>query len=369
MEKIVNHFEDRKFRWVDGAPLVAHMSTTVPFCISGGVPYEAIIAGDEPPTMTQFANMQTCIRTARLDGIGYTGRHHICFDMLGHFMLGVANALETKTQMIQTAHSFLVSLGFEKERIAATVDTDDVESQKIWTKLGVKLFAFSNKKVKEARRKRSGYQTEILYRIRDGCDFDAYCELWNNVIYQFATPDFVEPLQVAFADSGVSWDRIVSALDGVTSNYQNSLWKPYLSVLDIDSSQPEFCRIAEFVKATTYLSAEPNFYPSNKAAGYEFRKLIRKMFALCEEQALDWYDLFKKTDLYFSKKAQHSIVVDEISKFKNVLLKGYTACKKSSQPYSDELANFMYESRGFPKDLFAELKQKGGIPWVEKLMG
>ncbi len=114
MEKLIKHFQDRKFEWVQSVSLVAKNSTTVPFCISGGVPYEAAIAGDIITT-GQFASMQTCIRTAKLEGIGSTGRHHICFDMLGHFMLGNASSLNTKIHMIEAAYSFLIAFGLNEE--------------------------------------------------------------------------------------------------------------------------------------------------------------------------------------------------------------------------------------------------------------
>lgn len=366
MKNVITHFQDRGFNWVQNAPLVATNSTTVPFCISGGVPYEAVIAGDIITT-GNFASMQTCIRTAKLEGIGSTGRHHICFNMLGHFMLGTSRSLNTKVHMIEAAHSFLIAFGLNEKEIAATADPDDFESQKIWNGLGVKLFVSESKKVQEARAKRSGYQTEILYKIKKGDDIHAYRELWNNVIYQFATPLFTEPLSLVYADSGASWDRILSAKEGVTSNYDNSLWKPYFAALDLDSKNPTLCRIVEFVKAVSYLGAEADFYPSNKGAGYEFRKITRRMFVLCEEQSLDWYDLVHKTSLYFHTNTQYQVLIDEIQKFKKALLKGYAACMKNKEPYSNELADFMYESHGFPKELFIELKQKGGIPWMEKL--
>ncbi len=366
MEKLIKHFQDRKFEWVQSVSLVAKNSTTVPFCISGGVPYEAAIAGDIITT-GQFASMQTCIRTAKLEGIGSTGRHHICFDMLGHFMLGNASSLNTKIHMIEAAYSFLIAFGLNEECVAATADIDDIESQKIWTGLGVKLFISDDKRVQEARGKRSGYKTEIMYKIKKGNDVSAYRELWNNVIYQFATPFLSEPLSLVYADSGASWDRIVSAKERVTSNYENSLWRPYFAALSLDSKNPTLCRIMEFVKAVAYLSSEPDFYPSNKGAGYEFRKLTRKMFVLCEEQSFDWYELITKTSLYFNTNTRYSVLIDEIQKFKKVIIKGYAACKKNNQSYSFELADFMYESHGFPKELFIELKQKGGIPWIEKL--
>ncbi len=367
MELIADYFLSRKFKWINGAPLVAPTSTTVPFCISGGVPYEAMIAGDVLPTLIQFANLQTCIRTAKLDSVGYTGRHHICFDMLGHFMLGVANAKDTKVKMIETAHFLLSNLGIEKNRIAVTTDIEDFESQEIWNKLGVKLFTLPNKKVIEARHRRSGFQTEIMYKIGEGFELDAYRELWNIVIYQFATPNFTEPLPFVFADSGASLDRIISAREGVTSNYQNSIWFPFLSALGFNTISPDLCRIAEFMKAVVYLSAEPNFYPSNKGAEYEFRKLIRKMFVLCETQDLDWEYLFKKTDTYFNTHASYATVLAEVTKFKGVLIKGYKACQKNKQTYTEELATQMYESHGFPKELFSQIKLKGGIKWIEKL--
>lgn len=366
MQNVIEHFQNRGFGWVQSAPLVAEKSTTVPFCISGGVPYEAAIAGDSEMT-GNFASMQNCIRTAKLEGICSTGRHHICFKMLGHFMLGTASSLNTKIEMIEAAHSFLIAFGLEEGKIAATVDPNDLESQRVWTGLGVKLFVSEDKRVQEARAKRSGYQTEILYKIGKDNNINAYRELWNIVIYQFATPFFTEPMPLAYADSGASWDRIISAKEGVTSNYDNSLWKQYFVALGLDSKDQTLCRIAEFLKAVAYLGAESDFYPSNKGAGYEFRKVARKMFVLCEEQSLDWYDLLQKTSLYFNTGTRYPVLIDEIEKFKKALIKGYAVCIKNKKLYSPELADFMYESHGFPKELFTELKQKGGIPWIEKL--
>lgn len=366
MKNVIKHFQDRKFEWAQSAPLVAKNSTTVPFCISGGVPYEAAIAGDNVMT-GNFASMQNCIRTAKLEGIGSTGRHHICFNMLGHFMLGTAGSFNTKIQMIETAYSFLLSFGLNEKEIAATADPNDCESQKIWNGLGVKLFVSDHKRVQEARAKRSGYQTEILYKIGKGDDINAYRELWNNVIYQFATPVFTEPMSLVCADSGASWDRIISAKESVTSNYDNSLWKPYFATLGLDSKKPTLCRVIEFVKAVAFLGSETDFYPSNKGAGYEFRKIARRMFVLCEEQYLDWYYLLHKSSLYFHLDTRYQVLIDEIEKFKKALIKGYAACMKNKEPYSSELADLMYDSHGFPKELFTELKQKGGISWIEKL--
>jgi alanyl-tRNA synthetase len=67
-----------------------------------------------------------------------------------------------------------------------------------------------------------------------------YLELWNNVFIQYNLFDDgrLEPLPAKHVDTGMGFERIVSVLQGVDSNYKTDLFTGTMDVLASLTGKP-----------------------------------------------------------------------------------------------------------------------------------
>ena len=109
------------------------------FINSGMVPFKGYLLGTEEPPFPNAFSIQRCVRAGGkhndLDQIGYTGRHHTLFEMLGNFSFGLykGNCNYSRREAIYIILKFLVDdLQIPFWQLCFTVDEKDEESYKIW---------------------------------------------------------------------------------------------------------------------------------------------------------------------------------------------------------------------------------------------
>jgi len=113
-----------------------------------------------------------------------------------------------------------------------------------------------------------------------------YLELWNNVFIQYNLFDDgrLEPLPQKHVDTGMGFERIVSVLQGVDSNYKTDLFTGSLEVLRSLTGHTEKEMLADFtpyrvicdhVRSAAFLIAD-GVVPGNAGRNYVTRMIIRR---------------------------------------------------------------------------------------------
>ena len=311
------------FKYQDSMPIIAPQNSKLLFNISGGVIFQDELLEKKNAVNKNVASIQKCLRTDNLNSIGVSGRHHILFNMLGHFMFYNANEKETKNTFIEFAYSFLTKeLQLDDKRIFVTVHPDDIVTANVWKKLGKSNLIETNKNIFiSPYANKSALRTEILWRKTD----NSLVELWNLVFTQFDSKVPFEKTSIKIAaDSGVSLERIVSAIENKNNNYENSMWNEYVNYIkkygngSYDISQ--YRRIADLSNASIELIRE-GIQPGNKIQSYMLRKLMRTFFDLCDfdninpEKILNYNKLdencinvFKKERIIYFKSIQKGLI-------------------------------------------------------------
>ena len=113
-----------------------------------------------------------------------------------------------------------------------------------------------------------------------------YLELWNNVFIQYnrIDKDTLEPLPAKHVDTGMGFERLVSVLQGVDSNYKIDLFQGALDAgraLTGDSPEKMLANftpyrvIADHARAAAFLIAD-GVVPGNVGRNYVCRMIIRR---------------------------------------------------------------------------------------------
>lgn len=367
-DEIRRHFGTFGFKWQDSVPIVSSNPKLL-FNISGGVVFEDAISHGITPENGRVVSVQTCLRTDGWEKIGYSGRHHLAFDMLGHFSLYEGKEADVKDVMIESAWRYLTQcLGISPSTLSATVHPQDATSQRTWKKLGVRTVSNDGNVTYTPTRNRCGVRTEIVWQ---NPGTNRSIELWNLVFTEFQGDILFEsPLEMIAADSGASIDRIVTAIECSRSDYENSNWKGVVSSITERSkvqNQAIMCRLADLGKAAVLLVSQ-GLRPGNKAADYVLRKLIREAFILCRQTSIQ-FDEFAAIsgNQWSSADAVQAVFVEEVSKFEKGLERGKKEYQKlvsrKAGPLVESDIEYLASTFGFPRALIEleESKRKEAL--------
>lgn len=325
--EIKNHFGNYGFLWKESDPIVS-LNQKLLFNISGGVVFEDAIARGLTPNRARISSIQTCLRTDGWEKIGTSGRHHLAFDMLGHFSLYENDERTVKNLMIESAWKLLIDCaGINSRNLFATVHPQDIVSQKIWEELGVKTISNNENVTFIPSKTKCGLRTEIVWQHPETMELR---EIWNLVFTQFhGNTLFHSPMEKIAADSGASIDRIVTLIEHRSSNYENSLWKQLVQSLEscsVKDSYTKVCRLADLGKAATLLVSQ-GLGPGNKAAEYVLRKIIREAYIICRQVSLPFKEFgLISSNYWISVETTRNTVLQalmkEVSKFEQSLVRG-----------------------------------------------
>lgn len=364
-DEIKRHFGAFGFKWQDSAPIVSSNPKLL-FNISGGVVFEDVISYGVFTESTRVVSVQTCLRTDGWEKIGLSGRHHLSFDMLGHFSLYEGKEAEVKDVIIESAWRYLTQcLGISPNTLSATVHPQDVTSQRIWKRLGVKTVSNNGNVTHTPTRNRCGVRTEIVWQ---NPDTKKSMELWNLVFTEFQGDTLFEsPMDMIAADSGASIDRIVTAAECSQSDYENSNWKSVInSIAERSKIQDQVivCRLADLGKAAVLLVSQ-GLRPGNKAAEYVLRKLIREAFILCQQASIPFDEFVVISgNQWASANAVKTVFIEEVLKFEKGLERGRKEYQKlvsrRTGPLTESDIEYLSSTFGFPKTLIGLDESKRG---------
>ncbi|MCA9447421.1 MAG: alanine--tRNA ligase, partial [Candidatus Omnitrophica bacterium] len=311
-----------------------------------------------------------------------------------------------KTEAIHWGWEFVTEvLKLDPERLYPTVFESDDEAFEIWEKeIGV-----PGSKIQRLGRKDNfwgpvgdrgpcGPCSEILYdqgpHIED--EEDRYLEIWNLVFPQFdAQPDGTFPeLERKGIDTGAGLERIAAVMQGVDTNYETDLFRPYLEHLQ-NASGKRFgedhettCSmrvVADHCRATTFAIAD-KIVPSNVGRGYVLRRIMRRamlhgqrlglgqgffaeMTPIVVEAMLDIYPDLPRAQEHVTK-----VVESEEDSFHRTLARGNAILRdlidelksENKTALSGEEAFRLYDTYGFPLELTLEVLKENGMSCSEE---
>ena len=314
-QSFLDFFAQRGHTIVPSSSLVPGGDETLLFTNAGMVQFKDVFLGTGSRPYTRAADSQKCMRVAGkhndLDDVGRDDTHHTFFEMLGNWSFGDYY----KAEAITWAWELLTEVwGLPRQHLWATCFADekneiprDEEAAELWRQQPgfhpdhVLYFGRKENFWEMADVGPCGPDTEIhLDRGEDACDkrdvaghscrvngdCQRFLELWNLVFIQYnrTGPSSLEPLPHKHVDTGMGFERLVSVLQGVRSNYETDLFVPLLrtvqGLLQHDDRQARehqvaYRVIADHARAASFLIAD-GVVPGNTGRNYVCRMVIRR---------------------------------------------------------------------------------------------
>ncbi|MCP3919215.1 MAG: alanine--tRNA ligase [bacterium] len=310
-------FVSKEHREVPSGPVFPQDDPTLLFTNAGMNQFKDVFLGTGTRDYKRAADTQKCIRVSGkhndLEEVGRDTYHHTFFEMLGNWSFGDY----FKEDAIIWAWELLTKVwGLPKERLWATVFEGnakdglaaDEEAERIWrekTDIDPSHVLRCPKEdnfwemgatgpcgpCSEIHIDRGGPGADPT----DGADpkigvnagNERFIELWNLVFMQFNRQDdgsLVE-LPAKSVDTGMGFERILSVLQGKSSNYDTDLFSPLFARLEEltgkrygtndEETNVAFRVCADHMRAVSSAFGD-GALPSNEGRGYVLRRLIRR---------------------------------------------------------------------------------------------
>ena len=299
----IEFFKERGHAVVESASLVPVGDPTLLFTNAGMVQFKDVFLGREHRPYRRATTAQRCVRAGGkhndLDQVGHTLRHHTFFEMLGNFSFGDY----FKREAMEFAHEFLTRrFAIPQEKLYYSVYEQDDEAFGLWREVtGVgpeRIGRFGEKDNFWSMGDTGpcGPTAEIFYdrgpehACGPTCDFvtcgcDRYLEIWNLVFMQFDRDrdGNLTPLPRPSIDTGMGFERLVSVLQGVESNWDTDLFQGIIGEIarlsgrsyDRGEAGFPFRVIADHLRASAFLVVD-GVLPDNEGRGYVLRRIIRR---------------------------------------------------------------------------------------------
>lgn len=292
----LDYFESKGHKIVPSASLIPNDPTLL-FTVAGMVPWKGIFQGVEEPIAPRVADVQKCIRAGGkhndLDEVGFDGRHHTFFEMMGNWSFGdyfKEGAIEMSWELLTRV------FGLDPNRIVVTTHTTDDEATAIWKKLTGKDAIRLDKDNwwSAGDTGPCGPCTEMHYDL--GADLPGglpgsadedggrFVEIWNDVFMQYDRDanGNLTPLPKKNVDTGAGLERVAAIMQGVHDNYDTDLFRSLIaateSVVGVKKTADNtasFKVIADHLRAVGFAIAD-GVIPSNTDRGYVIRRILRR---------------------------------------------------------------------------------------------
>ncbi|KAL7421356.1 Alanine--tRNA ligase [Cryptotrichosporon argae] len=293
---------------------------TLLFANAGMNQYKPLFLGTADPKsdlskLLRATNSQKCIRAGGkhndLDDVGKDSYHHTFFEMLGNWSFGNYFKIGACTM----AWDLLTRVyGLPKDRLYVTYFEGDakqglepdLEAKQIWADLGVPESRILPGNVKdnfwemgatgpcgpcsEIHFDRIGGRNAALLVNADDPDV---LEIWNIVFIQYnrEQDSSLRPLPAKHIDTGLGFERLVSVLHDVRSNYDTDLFSPIFAKIqeltgarpyaghfgdaDVDGVDTAYRVIADHVRTLTIAISDGGI-PDKDGRGYVLRRILRR---------------------------------------------------------------------------------------------
>ena len=407
-QSFLDFFASKDHKIVPSAPMVIKDDPTLMFTNAGMNQFKNIILGNDPIKYARVADSQKCLRVSGkhndLEEVGHDTYHHTMFEMLGNWSFGDY----FKKEAIEWAWEYLTEvLKLDKDRLYVTVfegyapeglERDD-EAAAIWEQfLPASRIINGNKKDnfwEMGDTGPCGPCSEIHIDIRSNEDrakidgltlvngsHPQVIEIWNNVFMQYnrKADGSLEGLPAKVIDTGMGFERIVSVMQGVDSNYDTDVFTPIIAeigkVCGAEYGKNEKVDIAMRVIAdhirTIAFSITDGQLPSNAKAGYVIRRILRRAvrygYTFLGQRSAFMYKLINVLgdvmgkaypELIAQKTLIEKVIKEEEESFLRTLETGIKLLDKvmadsknaGKTEIEGKVAFTLYDTFGFPLDL------------------
>jgi len=419
-QSFIDFFKARGHTFVPSSSLVPGGDQTLLFTNAGMVQFKDVFLGTDTRPYNRAVNSQKCMRVAGkhndLDDVGRDDSHHTFFEMLGNWSFGdyykkeaIAWAWELLVKEWGLNPDLLYFTCFKDDK--GNLPTDD-EAAGEWAKQPgldpshILYFGRKDNFWEMAETGPCGPCSEIhidkgpkfcdkahipghLCRVNGDCK--RYLEIWNLVFIQYnrVNQTQFEPLPHKHVDTGMGFDRIVSILQNVDSNYRTDQFFPMIEKIQelagqtrdqVNDNFTPYRVIADHVRAASFLIAD-GVVPGNIGRNYICRMIIRRAARFGTKLGL--------TDPFLAKIAEVTISLygqafPELTKNAVTILENLTREEKrfartveSGVGYLDELLNEMkrtgtsvldgkkafelYATHGLPLELTRDIAREQGL--------
>ncbi|WP_298221134.1 alanine--tRNA ligase [Flavobacterium sp.] len=427
-KQFLDFFQSKGHLIVPSAPIVLKDDPTLMFNNSGMAQFKEYFLGNAVPKSPRIADTQKCLRVSGkhndLEDVGFDTYHHTMFEMLGNWSFGDY----FKKEAINWAWELLTEVyKIPKENLYVSVfegnpDENvpfDQEAWDIWKELiSEDRIILGNKKDnfwEMGDQGPCGPCSEIHVDLRTAeekalvsgkslvnNDHPQVVEIWNNVFMEFnrKADGSLEKLPAQHVDTGMGFERLCMALQGVTSNYDTDVFTPLIhkveQITGLKYTSNEVQNISEeqnktniairvvvdHVRAVAFAIADGQL-PSNTGAGYVIRRILRRAirygFTFLDIKEPFIYKLVEvlanQMGAFFPEiKSQQSLVTnvikEEEASFLRTLDQGLqllenVVTQTQGKEVSGVKAFELYDTFGFPKDLTALILKEKGMEFNE----
>jgi alanyl-tRNA synthetase len=427
-KQFLDFFQSKEHLIVPSAPIVLKDDPTLMFNNSGMAQFKEFFLGNGTPKSQRIADTQKCLRVSGkhndLEDVGFDTYHHTMFEMLGNWSFGdyfkkeaINWAWELLTEVYKIPKENLYVSVFEGSK-EDNVPFDQ-EAWDIWKGLiDEDRIILGNKKDnfwEMGDQGPCGPCSEIHVDIRSAeekasvsgkslvnNDHPQVVEIWNNVFMEFnrKADGSLEKLPAQHVDTGMGFERLCMALQGVTSNYDTDVFTPLIQKVEqitgLKYTSNEIQNISEeqnktniairvvvdHVRAVAFAIADGQL-PSNTGAGYVIRRILRrairygftflntkepfinKLVAILADQMGDFFPEIKSQQNFVA-----NVINEEEASFLRTLDQGLqlldnVVAQTKGNEVSGVKAFELYDTFGFPKDLTALILKEKGMSFNE----
>ena len=412
-QEFIDFFKSKGHAFVPSSPVIPQNDPTLLFTNAGMNQFKAIFLGDNKEGLKRAANSQKCMRVSGkhndLEEVGRDHHHHTFFEMLGNWSFGDYY----KKEAILWAWELLTDVwGLPKDKLYATVYKEDEEAITVWSehtdilREHIGRFGEQSNFWEMGETGPCGPCSEIHLDMGTGrcinenapghtCAVNAdgcgrYIELWNLVFMQYnrAADGTLTELPSKNIDTGMGFERIVTVIQNVGSNYDTDLFRPIIGRLESMSGRrydtgrdgTPFRVIADHIRSLVFAITDGAF-PSNEGRGYVLRRLLRRAYRFGREVGFSEPFLYTLVPDVLSIMGQafpeitarkdycQKVIRSEEERFGQTLEQGIekfaqmleSARKKGKTLLSGNDVFTLYDTYGFPMDLTRLMAQEKGF--------